>query len=129
VISAWSPLRNFHEQHRCHSHQSTSCRFFGKQTGRDEGTSVHQNKLLKSLAEKLANSEVKNVVVVVGAGASTSAGVPDFRTPGTGLYNRLEKYRLPYPEAIFELDYYKNQPTPFVDLCEQIWPGKQGKVK
>lgn len=26
-------------------------------------------------------------------------GIPDFRSPGTGLYHRLEDYGLPHPEA------------------------------
>jgi len=45
--------------------------------------------------------------VMTGAGISTSAGIPDFRSPDTGLYSKLEKYNLPYPKAIFELDYFK----------------------
>lgn len=36
-----------------------------------------------------------------------AAGIPDFRSPSTGLYANLEKYRLPYPEAIFEIGYFK----------------------
>lgn len=39
--------------------------------------------------------------------ASTAAGIPDFRSPGTGLYANLQKYNLPYPEAIFQIDYFK----------------------
>lgn len=37
----------------------------------------------------------------------TAAGIPDFRSPGTGLYSNLQKYNLPYPEAIFQIDYFK----------------------
>lgn len=44
-------------------------------------------------AEKLR--QATKVVVLVGAGASVSAGIPDFRTPGTGLYSQLEAYNLP----------------------------------
>ena len=44
---------------------------------------------------------------MTGAGISTSAGIPDFRSPGTGLYSQLEKYNLPYPQAIFEINYFK----------------------
>lgn len=36
-----------------------------------------------------------------------AAGIPDFRSPSTGLYANLEKYHLPYPEAIFEIGYFK----------------------
>jgi NAD-dependent SIR2 family protein deacetylase len=69
------------------------------------------------------------VVVLVGAGASVSAGIPDFRTPGTGLYDRLQKYNLPFPEAIFDLNYYRTKPTAFVDLCQSIWPGQKDGPK
>jgi hypothetical protein len=48
-----------------------------------------------------------NIVVMAGAGISTSAGIPDFRSPGTGLYSQLEKYNLPSPEAVFHLKYFR----------------------
>lgn len=44
---------------------------------------------------------------------STAAGIPDFRSPGTGLYANLQKYNLPYPEAIFQIDYFK--------VCERLF--------
>lgn len=36
-----------------------------------------------------------------------AAGIPDFRSPETGLYHNLEKYDLPTPQAIFMLEYFK----------------------
>lgn len=44
---------------------------------------------------------------MTGAGISTAAGIPDFRSPGSGLYYNLQKYDLPYPQAVFEISYFK----------------------
>eukprot|EP00927_Polykrikos_kofoidii_P056188 TRINITY_DN50357_c0_g1_i1.p1 TRINITY_DN50357_c0_g1~~TRINITY_DN50357_c0_g1_i1.p1 ORF type:complete len:331 (+),score=40.66 TRINITY_DN50357_c0_g1_i1:87-995(+) len=65
----------------------------------------------------------KNVIVMVGAGLSVNAGIPDFRTPGSGLYDNLQKYNLPFPEAIFELDFFRKNQQPFYTLCKELWPG------
>ncbi|GAB0087531.1 NAD-dependent protein deacetylase [Sergentomyia squamirostris] len=65
----------------------------------------------------------KNIVTMVGAGISTSAGIPDFRSPDTGLYSNLQKYNLPYPTAIFELEYFLNNPQPFFTLAKELYPG------
>lgn len=37
----------------------------------------------------------------------SAAGIPDFRSPGTGLYDNLAEYNLPHPQAIFEIGYFK----------------------
>jgi NAD-dependent SIR2 family protein deacetylase len=92
----------------------------------DDSNDVGTNNKLASLAQKLSSNDAPfaNVLVLMGAGASVSAGIPDFRTPGTGLYDSLQKYRLPIPEAIFDLDYYRQDPMPFTDLAKSIWPGQ-----
>ncbi|XP_011498791.1 PREDICTED: NAD-dependent protein deacetylase sirtuin-2-like [Ceratosolen solmsi marchali] len=59
---------------------------------------------------------------MAGAGISTSAGIPDFRSPTTGLYDHLEKYNLPYPQAISEIEFFKSNPKPFFVLTKELLP-------
>ena len=61
----------------------------------------------EKLVDGLKNNKYKKVVIMTGAGISVSAGIPDFRSPGTGLYDNLQKYDLPSPEAIFTLSYFR----------------------
>ncbi|KAG9305191.1 hypothetical protein G9A89_010699 [Geosiphon pyriformis] len=61
---------------------------------------------------------------MAGAGISTAAGIPDFRSAGTGLYDNLQRYNLPYPEAIFDINYFKQHPEPFFELAKELYPGK-----
>ncbi|XP_077373088.1 NAD-dependent protein deacetylase sirtuin-3 isoform X2 [Festucalex cinctus] len=78
---------------------------------------------LASVVRLMKLGRCKNVVVVTGAGISTASGIPDFRTPGTGLYANLEAYNVPYPEAIFNVDYFSNDPQPFFSLAKVLYPG------
>lgn len=59
---------------------------------------------------------------MAGAGISTSAGIPDFRSPITGLYAKLEKFDLPYPEALFDIKYFQSNPQPFYTLYNELYP-------
>lgn len=64
----------------------------------------------EDLIEGLKSKKFKKIVFLTGAGISVSAGIPDFRTPGTGLYSKLQQYNLPQPEAIFHIEYFKKNP-------------------
>ena len=66
----------------------------------------------------------KKVTFFNGAGISTSAGIPDFRSHKTGLYANLAKLDLPFAEAVFDIDYFKENPKPFYTLAEELYPGK-----
>ncbi|XP_015196303.1 NAD-dependent protein deacetylase sirtuin-2 isoform X4 [Lepisosteus oculatus] len=79
---------------------------------------------LEGVARYIQSGNCKNVICMVGAGISTSAGIPDFRSPDTGLYANLQKYNLPYPEAIFQIDYFKKHPEPFFALARELYPGQ-----
>lgn len=52
-----------------------------------------------------------------------ACGIPDFRSPNTGLYNNLKKYDLPHPGAIFEVSFFSRRPQPFFALAKELYPG------
>nr|XP_033811473.1 NAD-dependent protein deacetylase sirtuin-2 isoform X2 [Geotrypetes seraphini]XP_033811474.1 NAD-dependent protein deacetylase sirtuin-2 isoform X2 [Geotrypetes seraphini] len=92
--------------------------------GSEKPEKVLEELTLEGVAKFVQSDKCKNVVCMVGAGISTSAGIPDFRSPGTGLYANLQKYDLPYPEAIFEINYFKSNPEPFFTLARELYPGQ-----
>ncbi|KAJ3323356.1 NAD-dependent protein deacetylase sirtuin-2 [Boothiomyces sp. JEL0866] len=89
----------------------------------DDSLNIIKDSSLASFAEYIKKNKCKNIIVMTGAGISTSAGIPDFRTPGTGLYDNLQKYKLPFPEAIFDIRYFKAKPEPFFELSRELFPG------
>ena len=38
------------------------------------------------------------------------------------MYHNLDKYNLPHPQAIFELDFFKKNPEPFFVLAKELIP-------
>jgi NAD-dependent histone deacetylase SIR2 len=77
---------------------------------------------VKGVAEFIKASECKKIFVMVGAGLSVAAGIPDFRSPETGLYANLERFDLPYPEAIFELSFFRERPEAFYAFAKDFDP-------
>ncbi|XP_073506016.1 NAD-dependent protein deacetylase sirtuin-3-like [Phyllobates terribilis] len=79
---------------------------------------------LADIADLILKRFCRKIIVMVGAGISTASGIPDFRTPGSGMYDNLKMYNIPYPEAIFDIDYFTYNPGPFFTLAKELYPGK-----
>lgn len=55
---------------------------------------------------------------------STSAGIPDFRSPDTGLYANLARLQLDRPEDVFDIRFFRSNPHPFYALAKELYPGR-----
>ncbi|KAI9799106.1 MAG: hypothetical protein M1825_004873 [Sarcosagium campestre] len=79
---------------------------------------------IESVARYIKDGRARRIAVMVGAGISTSAGIPDFRSADTGLYANLARLDLPYAEAVFDISYFRQNPLPFYTLARELYPGK-----
>jgi NAD-dependent deacetylase len=63
------------------------------------------------LAELIGGA--RSVVALTGAGISVPSGIPDFRTPGTGLWENVD------PMEVAHIDAFREDPVRFWSFCGQ----------
>lgn len=119
--SSYSILRTAHQYLGVRNHRPPLST--GSSQGRFFSTSESESDEIYEEVANMIKCKATNILVMAGAGISTPSGIPDFRTPGTGLYDNLQKYNLPYPEAIFDIHYFMMDPRPFIALAQELYPG------
>jgi NAD-dependent deacetylase len=71
------------------------------------------------LAESIRKAD--SVVALTGAGVSVPSGIPDFRSPGTGLWERVN------PMEVAHIDVFHEDPERFWDFYGQRFAALQDK--
>ncbi|KAL3226662.1 hypothetical protein MRX96_024858 [Rhipicephalus microplus] len=88
----------------------------------EEPVHILDEPTIDGIVRYIKSGKCKNIIAMIGAGISTAAGIPDFRSPNSGIYSKLGKFNLPSPEAIFEIGYFRRNPAPFYALARQLFP-------
>lgn len=71
--------------------------------------------------EMLKTGKFKKISFLTGAGISTTAGIPDFRSSENGLFKTMqEKYNLETPEQFFDIEFFKHKPELFYEFAKEF---------
>ncbi|XP_047371517.1 NAD-dependent protein deacetylase sirtuin-2 isoform X1 [Vespa velutina] len=97
-------------------------KLYDSDTEQESCSGVLKELTIDGIIDYIKQNPKCKIITMAGAGISTSAGIPDFRSPSSGLYHNLEKYNLPHPQAVFELDFFMENPEPFFTLAKQLLP-------
>ena len=79
-----------------------------------------QYNTIDDAAALLRNSN--NIMVITGAGISTSLGIPDFRSKETGFYSKLQGMGISEPEEVFDIHEFDYDPSTFYKLAAGVLP-------
>ena len=81
---------------------------------KEEIYSIKYNKFINNFKQ----NKFRNIIFMVGAGISTTAGIPDFRSE-TGLFKQLQdKYNMKSPEEFFMKETFLEKPELFYEFCK-----------
>ena len=82
-----------------------------------------------AVAQGIKEGKYRNIVVLTGAGVSTAAGIPDFRSKA-GLYELSRVFpQLPHSMAVFDAKYFKKDPVPFYFIVDKIMKKSAPKME
>lgn len=59
-----------------------------------------------------------NVVAFTGAGISTESGIPDYRSPGTGLWEKMD-------QSVVSLDGFTKEPSRYYNYSLELYPARK----
>ena len=82
------------------------------------GNNIEHTNKYQEIVEGFKNNRFKKIMFITGAGISTAAGIPDFRSKDGCFAQVQKKYNLSYPEQLFQISSFKKNPRPFYDFCK-----------
>lgn len=59
-----------------------------------------------------------NAVVLTGAGVSTESGIPDYRSPGTGVWEKID-------QSVVSIDGFSREPHRYYDYSIEQYPARR----